>query len=83
MRFQVGLMYVWDASPTNLSYQFRVVHKIKININFKQPMYALQLNLVINILFERNSIVAFKGSRQRILKISLYKQVTTKTHHKS
>ena len=46
-------------------------------------MYALQLNLVINILFERNSIVAFKGSRQRILNISLYKQVTTKTHHKS
>ena len=28
MRFQVGLMYVWGASPTNLSYQFRVVHKI-------------------------------------------------------
>ena len=45
-------------------------------------MCALQLNLVIYILFERNSIVAFKGSRQRILKISLYKQVTTKTYHK-
>ena len=32
-------------------------------------MYALQLNLVINILFERISIVAFKGRRQRYVQI--------------
>ena len=32
-------------------------------------MYALQLNLLINILFERISIVAFKGRRQRYVQI--------------
>ena len=32
-------------------------------------MYALQLNLVINILFERISIVAFKGRRQSYVQI--------------
>ena len=32
-------------------------------------MYALQLNLVINILFERISIAAFKGRRQRYVQI--------------
>ena len=43
-------------------------------------MYALQLNLVINILFERISIVTCKGRRQRILKVSLHKQITTNTY---
>ena len=32
-------------------------------------MYALQPNLLINILFEPISIVAFKGRRQRYVQI--------------
>ena len=43
-------------------------------------MYALQLNLAINVLFEHISIVTYKVSGQRILKISLHKQITTKTY---
>ena len=54
MRFQVGHNVCLRRVTYQPLYQFPVGHKIKINKN---------------ILFERISIVAFKGRRQRYMQI--------------